>query len=64
MVGFLSRNIVNLPLAEDTPQTNSDTSKAGEKGQIVSRLVTGQAIGALAVAFVADDGVTVIDGTI
>lgn len=64
MVGLLSTCTVNLPLAEDTPQTNSDTSKAGEKGQIVSRLVTGQAIGALAVASVANDGVAVIDGTI
>lgn len=64
VVGLFPHYIVDLPLAEDTPQTNADSSKTGEKGQIIGEAVAGQAIGTLAVTLVANDGVPVVDGAV
>ena len=52
------------PLAEDAPQADTDTSEAGEEGQIIRGAVAGQPVGALAVAIFADHRVTVVDGAV
>lgn len=55
---------IDPPLADDAPQADTDTSEAGEEGQIIRGAVAGQPVGALAVAIFADHRVTVVDGAV
>lgn len=64
MISLLPPNVVDLSLAEDTPQTDAYTRKPREEGQIIGGAVTSQAIGTLAVTFVADNGVSVVNGAV
>lgn len=55
---------MNALLAENTPQTDTNASKAGEEGQIIGGLVASQSVGALAVTVSADNRVSVVDSAI
>lgn len=60
----LTQSIVNALLADDTPQANSNTSKTGEKGEVIGRPVTSQAVRTLAVTVLTNNGVAVVDSTV
>jgi len=55
---------MDLLLTENAPEANTDTSEAGEKGQIVGGAVAGQSVGALTVAIFTNHGMAVVDGAV